>query len=97
MRERFISVVKHRAGPRIIEGTQTNFSDLEHNYCCDSDNMFYEMKHGELEQKRKFESFTELFAKEFQKTSKMVHISDIIASETKKLKIIEEKIRNSGI
>ena len=97
MRETFISVGETQNTPRLIEGTQTNFSDLELNYCCDSKKMFYEMKNGEIKQKRKFESFTELLAKESQKTFKMVHICDILASERKKLKIIEEKIRNSGI
>ena len=70
MRETFIFCGETQNTPRIIEGMQTNFMDLEHNYCCDLENRFYEIKNGELKYKRKFESFTEFWAQTLQKNFK---------------------------
>ena len=87
--------------PKIIEEKEKNFTDLEYNYCCDAENIFYKLNDGKLEIKGKFESFNQIFAKELKITSKMIHIGKsginlVHSDESQKFKI-EDIIRNSGI
>ena len=69
--------------PKMIKATKKNIKDLEFNYCCDTENIFYHLNDGELEKKGEFESFDEFFAKELRITSKMIHICDEIENSNK--------------
>ena len=62
--------------PKEIRENEKIFTDLEFNYCCDSQNMFYEMNDGEIDIMGKFQSFTELIAEELKRTSKIIQICD---------------------
>ena len=51
------------------------FKDLEFNYCYDSEKMFYHLNFdGELETRGKYESITEILARESKQILKMVYI-----------------------
>ena len=66
---------KKQNTPKKIDETKHDFTYLESNYCCDSKNMFYEMKtFGKLEVIDKFESFSDFNTKFRGLTGKMVHI-----------------------
>ena len=74
---------KTQQSPKKINDANNIFTKMEINYCCDTENNYYELISCELKRNEKYDSFIEIFAKELDMTQKMVHINPEIKNSKK--------------